>query len=52
MIEKWDSAADLEAHSTSPAVKALREAVAPYVSGPATVTTMTAIPVGGAAGIL
>lgn len=52
MIEKWDSAADLQAHSTSPAVEALRDAVAPYVTEPATVTTMTAIPVGGAAGTL
>ena len=25
MIEKWDSAADLQAHSTSPAVEALRD---------------------------
>lgn len=52
MIEKWDSAADLQAHSTSPAVEALRAAVAPYVAKPATVTTMTALPVGGAAGAL
>lgn len=46
MIEKWDSADDLDAHGSGAPVTALREAVAPYLAGPVTVTRMTAIPVG------
>ncbi|HEY0238437.1 MAG TPA: putative quinol monooxygenase [Friedmanniella sp.] len=46
MIEKWATVADLDTHGSSPAVKALGAAVDGLVSGPATVTRMTPIPVG------
>jgi quinol monooxygenase YgiN len=46
MIEKWDSGELLAAHAAGPAVKALQAAVGGLVAGPATVTTMTALPAG------
>ncbi len=46
MIEKWDSANDLAAHGSGPAVAALRQACEEFLAGPAVVTTMTPIPVG------
>ncbi len=46
MIEKWSSREDLAAHAAGPAVALLGAAVADFVSQPATVTTMTAIPAG------
>jgi len=48
MIEKWDSREDLAAHSTGPAVGALRAAVEGLVARPATVTIMTPLPAGTA----
>jgi quinol monooxygenase YgiN len=48
MIEKWDSQDDLDAHAGGPAVQALQSAVAGLVAKPATVTTMTPLPVGSA----
>lgn len=52
MIEKWSSADALDAHSVGAPVGALRDLIDGLVTGPAVVTTMTAIPVGGAAGTL
>lgn len=52
MIEKWSTAADLEAHSHGDAVKILRADIADLLATAATVTTMTPIPVGGSAGSL
>jgi quinol monooxygenase YgiN len=46
MIEKWDSPELLAAHAAGPAVKALQAAVGGLLAGPATVTTMTPLPVG------
>jgi quinol monooxygenase YgiN len=46
MIEKWDSREALAAHSTGPAVQALRAAVDGLVAGPTTVTTMEPLPAG------
>lgn len=49
MIEKWSSAADLDAHGSGPAVAALGAAIDDLVAAPAHVTRMTPIPVGAAA---
>jgi quinol monooxygenase YgiN len=46
MIEQWDSAEALAAHSVGEAVKALRAAVSDLVSQPATVTKMTPLAAG------
>ncbi len=52
MIEKWESAADLDAHGSGPAVQALQAAVDGLVAEPAHVVRMTPLPAGGAAGEL
>ncbi|SEQ43278.1 putative quinol monooxygenase [Microlunatus flavus] len=52
MIEKWASVADLDAHGTSPAVRALQAATGDLVAEPPHVVRMTPIPVGGGAGTL
>jgi quinol monooxygenase YgiN len=46
MIEKWDSADDLQAHSTGSAVADLNAGVKDLISEPVTVTRMTPIPAG------
>ena len=46
MIEKWESADDLDAHGSGPAVVSLQAAVEGLVTEPALVTRMTPIPVG------
>ena len=52
MIEKWESAADLEAHASGEAVKPLQAATAELLAEPVRVVTMEPIPVGGSAGVL
>jgi quinol monooxygenase YgiN len=52
MIEKWESAELLATHAAGPAVVALNAAIAAHIDGPAVVTTMTPIPVGGDQGVL
>ncbi len=52
MLEKWESAADLEAHGSGEAVAALQAATRDHLAEPAHVVTMTPIPVGGSAGAL
>ena len=52
MIEKWESAADLEAHASGTAVKPLQAATAELLAEPVRVVTMEPIPVGGSAGTL
>ncbi|MFV0426394.1 MAG: putative quinol monooxygenase [Beutenbergiaceae bacterium] len=46
MLEKWTSAADLQAHSQGAAVSRLNELVEPHMAEPVIVTTMVAIPAG------
>jgi quinol monooxygenase YgiN len=48
MIEKWESAELLEAHSRSAAMAALVDAVSDLVAEPTVVTAMTPIPAGTA----
>ena len=48
MIEKWDTAAALDAHAAGPAVQALEAAVAGLTARPATVTRMRPLPAGTA----
>ena len=52
MIEKWESAADLEAHASGSAVKPLQAATGDLLAEPVRVVTMEPIPVGDAAGTL
>ena len=52
MIEKWESAAALEAHASGTAVKPLQAATAELLAEPVRVVTMEPIPVGGSAGTL
>lgn len=46
MIEKWTTRDDLEAHRLGAPVKRLQELTGPYLSGPAVVTLMDALPAG------
>ncbi|KQO97638.1 putative quinol monooxygenase [Leifsonia sp. Leaf264] len=48
MLEKWDSRADLDAHTTGPAVVALDAAVGGFLAEPTVVTVMTPLPAGTA----
>jgi quinol monooxygenase YgiN len=52
MLEKWESVADLDAHGSGEAVKALQAATRDLLAGPVEVVRMTPIPVGGDAGAL
>ena len=52
MLEKWESAEDLDAHGSGEAVAALQAATRDLLAGPVEVTRMTPIPVGGDAGAL
>ncbi|MFC4223515.1 putative quinol monooxygenase [Lysinibacter cavernae] len=52
MIEKWTTAADLEAHSVGNAVAVLNADIDGLLSRPVQVTLMTPIAIGGSAGAL
>ncbi|KQR91665.1 MULTISPECIES: putative quinol monooxygenase [Microbacterium] len=48
MLEKWASAADLEAHATGAAIARLNADIAEHLAAPVVVTVMTPIPAGDA----
>lgn len=46
MIEKWDSAAQLDAHAAGPAVQRLNASIADVIASPVIVTRLTPIAAG------
>ncbi|WP_053352153.1 putative quinol monooxygenase [Leucobacter musarum] len=52
MLEKWSSAAELDAHATGAAISVLNADIEGLLERPVVVTRMTALPSGGAAGTL